>query len=283
MSTVAKILVVLNLVLAAAFLASAAAFLGHQDHWSAKHASLTKDLERVTQEKDARIKEQGDQIGRLTRQASEADAARTSAEATAQALRAENTLVVEAHKNATANLASATRSLEAAQETIQANQGLISTLQEARQKLTEQVQTANDAKDAAVRQANQTEVAKENLQREKDALTAELTQIRQELQSARFENEAIRRSSTGAEGVPTEQPPTISGRVMAADNAANVVVISLGEEDKVRAGFRYIVARGDQYVATVEVTKVEAKKSAARSLKDLEKSPPRVGDTVIPR
>jgi hypothetical protein len=282
MSTVAKILVVLNLVLAAAFLASAAAFLGYQDHWSAKHATLEKDLARVTAEKDAKIKEQGDQMGRLSRQATEAGEARSAAEAKSQALQAENALLAEAHKTATANLASATRSLEAAQVTIQANQQMINTLQDARQKATEQVQVANDAKDAAVRQANQTEVAKENLQREKDALVAENADLQKQLQSARFENAALR-SSPGAEGVPTEQPPTLSGRVMAADEAANVVVISLGEEDGVRVGFRYLVARGDQYVATLEVTKVEAKKSAAKSLKDLQKSAPRAGDTVIPR
>jgi hypothetical protein len=283
MSTVAKILVVLNLVLAAAFMASAAAFLGYQDHWSAKHTTLKKDMDRVVAEKDAKIKEHSDQVSRVTRQIADADAARTAAEAQAAKDRAQNELLSNALKQATANLASATRSLEAAQGTIQSNLSLISTLQEARQKLTEQVTAANDAKDAAVRDTNQTRVSLENTQREKEAQGAQIEELQNKLQSTQFELEALRRSGSGGAGTPTEQPPSLSGRILAADPAANVVVISLGDEDKVRAGFRYIVARGDQYVATVEITKVEAKKSAARSLKDLEKSPPRVGDTVIPR
>jgi chromosome segregation ATPase len=240
-------------------------------------------MKRVVAEKDATIKEHTDQVARLTRQASDADQARTTAEAQAAKDRAQNELLSTAHKEATANLASATRSLAAAQVTIQSNQQLISTLQEARQKLTEQVLAANDAKDAAIRQTNQTQVAVENLQREKEAQAQQIEDIQKQLQSSRFENEARQRRGGDASDIPTDQPPSLSGRVLAADNAANVVVISLGDEDKVKIGHRYIVARGDQYIATIVVTKTEAKKSAARSLKDLQKSPPQVGDTVLPR
>jgi hypothetical protein len=282
MSTVAKILVVLNLVLAAAFMASAAAFLGYQDHWSQKHALLEKEKDRLVNEEKAKVTEATAAVARLTRQAQDADQARVTAEAQAAKDRSQNELLANQVKLTTANLASATRSLEAAQGTIQSNLTLIGTLQEARQKLTEQVGAANDAKDAAVRDTNQTRVALENLQREKEATGTQIDELTKQLQSAQFRLDAMQRSGVGTD-VPTEQPPSLSGRILAADNAANVVVISLGDEDKVKAGFRYIVARGDGYVATIEITKVEAKKSAARSLKDLEKSPPRVGDTVIPR
>ena len=40
MSTLAKVFVVLNLLLAVAFLGAAAAFLGHSDNWKAKHDKL---------------------------------------------------------------------------------------------------------------------------------------------------------------------------------------------------------------------------------------------------
>ena len=50
MSTVAKILVVLNLVLAVAFLASASSYLGNQDTWHNKYNDVVKakDLEIKT-------------------------------------------------------------------------------------------------------------------------------------------------------------------------------------------------------------------------------------------
>ena len=77
--------------------------------------------------------------------------------------------------------------------------------------------------------------------------------------------------------------PSQQGRVLAADGGANVVVISLGAEDGVKEGFEYRVSRGSNYVGRIRITNVESKKSAGRSIMDLQKSPIQPGDLITSR
>jgi hypothetical protein len=77
--------------------------------------------------------------------------------------------------------------------------------------------------------------------------------------------------------------PAHEGQVLSADSAANVAVISLGSEDGVRPGFKYTVSRGSQYVAMIEITDVQAKQAAGRSVKSLQKSAIQKGDRVMSR
>ena len=45
-----------------------------------------------------------------------------------------------------------------------------------------------------------------------------------------------------------------------------------------KAGYRYTISRGSQYVAQIEITTAEAKQSAGRILKATQKGPVRPGD-----
>ena len=54
-------------------------------------------------------------------------------------------------------------------------------------------------------------------------------------------------------GMDVAAQPMHSGRVLAANNNDNVYVISLGEEDGVKPGFRYTVSRGARYIATIQI------------------------------
>jgi hypothetical protein len=282
MSTVAKVLIVLNLVLAAAFLASAAAFLGYQDHWKAKNEATTKQWQTEVGDLKAQLKTANDKTAEVTRQANEAIADAGAAKKQAADDRAQNDMLREHTKQISGSLTSLTRANEAMQATLSANQALISSLQEARQRLTEAVNAANDAKDAAIRQLNALQVANDSQAKEKEELLQKLGEISKQLQHAEAEVAAFRAKFPGSD-VAAEQPPTDTGRVLAVDSGTNVVIVSLGAEDHLKPGFRYIVSRGADYVGTIEITNVEAKKSAARSLRDLQKSPIQIGDMIMPR
>ena len=82
-------------------------------------------------------------------------------------------------------------------------------------------------------------------------------------------------------GFIASNQPAHSGRILASDNDANVYVISLGEEDGVKAGFQYIVSRGSDYIATIQITDVQAKQSAGRAIKSLSKGAINRGDKVM--
>ena len=90
----------------------------------------------------------------------------------------------------------------------------------------------------------------------------------------------IARRPYGIDDDPLDQPDH-AGEVLLVDAAANVTVISLGLEDGVRVGYRYVVSRGASYVALLEITDVQAKESAGRSIMSLQRSDIKVGDRVM--
>ncbi len=77
---------------------------------------------------------------------------------------------------------------------------------------------------------------------------------------------------------PGTDQPMQTARVLAADNDANIVVINLGADDGVKTGYRFTISRGSTYVSQIEITHVEAKQSAGRTITVLRKSPVREGD-----
>ena len=282
MNTVAKILIVVNLVLAGAFLASAGNFLGQMDHWKNKYDVETADLQDQIDQKqiviDQKIKENANLITQSNEMQGQLDAAKKEA----SEVRAQNDLLKEAHNQASTQLTQATAALEKAQDTIQSNRALIDALQGERAKNSEALRVAQDAKEAAVRNLAEKEQQFENLMAQKQALEAQLEDTKNQLRSAQLTAETAVSKAGGSGDVPMDQPAH-DGQILAVDTAANVAIISLGAEDGVRPGFRYTVSRGSQYIGMVEITDVQAKQSAGRSIKSLQKVDIQRGDRVMSR
>jgi peptidoglycan hydrolase CwlO-like protein len=276
MSTVAKILVVLNFFLAVAFLASAASFVRNQDHWRAKHLEDMARKQAELNQANNRLKEKEADYERVSGQVVQANEERSKAQAAASELRQQNELLKTQIDSLGASLTAATRAGEVAQGTIGNLQGLVSSLQGERQVLTQSLAAATEQKDAAIRQVNQLRDSLHNETQSRVALEGQLTEVHERTRRLEFEVEAAR---TKLGDLPTSQPAH-QGRVLAADNDANVVVISLGAEDGVERGYVYTVSRGTSFVGKLHITDVEAKKSAGRLDRTLQKSPVRAGDAV---
>jgi len=75
--------------------------------------------------------------------------------------------------------------------------------------------------------------------------------------------------------------PILEGRVLAADNGADVVVISRGSEDGVRVGSRYTISRGVEYITLIEIIDLEDHKAAGRSVRGLRRKDVVPGDRVM--
>lgn len=118
----------------------------------------------------------------------------------------------------------------------------------------------------------------------------ELAQAQRTIAALEAERDAPRRTALHPGGlrmvrdgvVPVEQP-VHDGQILSVDSSANAAVISLGSVDGVQFGFRYTVSRGSLYVATIEITDVQTKVSAGRSIKSLSKLDIQVGDQVMSR
>jgi hypothetical protein len=278
MSTAAKVLVVLNLVLAVAFLASAGTYLGYQDHWRGRFTTETASLRNEISVRDEQLEASRSQVQSLTGQITSALAGKAAAEQQAQAARTQNEMLWGQNNTQAAALRTATETIEAMKTTIENTRTLVTTLQNERQQLAEALRAANDAKDARVRQLNALQVQYENLMREKEALEGRLSDTQQSLERVRFEVESLR---SGAD-VPTAQPGH-QGRVLAADNDMGIVIISLGSEDGVRTGFVYRVQRGNRFIGRIEITDVQARKASGRVDRTLSTGPIQTGDVVMTR
>jgi hypothetical protein len=281
MSTVAKVFVVLNLVLAVAFLGAAATFLGYVDSYR-NQLDVEKTAHQTTRDTTSKlISERDTKISTLTNQLAQANEEKGAAirmdERTTQAY----TNLQTAYATTAASLTRATASLTVAQDTIKNLTALKDELQANARTMAEALRVANDERGAAVKAANQAQLDLENEQDRARQLEQNLASC--EDARARLEFAARARAAGGGTGGPGEPQPPQQGKVTAADPRANIVVISLGSEDGVKAGYRYVVSRGADYVGTVEVTSTEAKQSAARSLRDLQKSEIRTGDDVMSR
>jgi hypothetical protein len=281
MSTVAKVFVVLNLVLAVAFLGAAATFLGYVDSYrnqldveKTAHQTTRTANEKIISDRDA-------EIATLRNQLTAANQAKDLAIQTDARTGAAYQSLQTDYATTAASLARATAALTVAQDTIKNLTALKDELQASARTMAEALRVANDERGAAIKAANQAQLDLENEQ----ARARELEQKLATCEDARSRLEFAERSRAagGGTGGPGEPQPPQQGKVTAADGRANIVVISIGSEDGVKAGYRYVVSRGNSYVGTIEVTSTEAKQSAARSLRDLQKSEIRSGDDVMSR
>jgi hypothetical protein len=282
MSTVAKILIVVNLVLAGAFLASASVFLSHQDQWMQKHDavrdSLTVALDRE-KEKGARLTTQN---ATLTQQFQGVQEQLSTAQADATQFRTQNDVLKTALEHQSTQLTAATDALKEAQRTNSSSQALINQLQTERTALSEGRRAALEQKDAVTRQLNQKEVQMESLMGEKQALEARVEELSNDLRSAEIALASVQSKVGPGMDVALDQPAH-TGRVLDVDQRLGIAVISLGEEDGVKPGYRYTVSRGSNFVSVIEITDVSARQSAGRTIQGLQKSPPQRGDTVMSR
>jgi hypothetical protein len=280
MSNVAKFLIILNLILAGAFLGAASNFLGQKDHVQARLESAVREWQDKHTASDTELKVTRDTLNKTGAENSDLKARMSAAEARAQATASENQNLVSANNSQGEALNRATAALEAQNNVITANDATIKGLQEERTTL---VQSRDAEKDARVK----AEAVQAQLQRQLDdevaahkAAMAQLGTANANIQQLEAELMAYR-TKYGQEG--TVQPPMPPGKVLAVDNAVGLVVLSLGAEDGVKNGFEYIVSRGNQYVATVKVTDAQAKKSTGMLVAGMQKSPVNAGDTVSNR
>ncbi len=279
MSTVAKVFVVLNLLLAVAVLGAAAAFLGHSDNWKARHDALKTTSDASITKLNADIADQKRANTDLTVQVAAANTAKDKAIAAEQAITEAYGQLKKGYDESNASYLTATRSLNTSSNTIAEMRKLIDELWKERDALKDKLSQANDAMTAAIQGENKANNALEAATTQLNDTLAKLATTEGELQRKTFQLESIIRANPGI-GTGTEQPSQ-TGKVLLSDNQANIVVISLGSEDGVKNGFRYTISRGATYVATIEITNVMAKSAAGRVLNGLSKSPVQPGDDLM--
>jgi hypothetical protein len=261
MSTGAKVFVVLNFLLAALFLGSASALLGHSDHWKARHTNDTVKLTADLNTEKNKSKSLEIELSKAQSDKNASDQAAAERKREAETLQTQNATLKEKFDSLLAAHAAATRALQIAQNTIDNVQKLVGVLQDSRKTDIDNLTKALAEKNEAVKMQNALEAnLGDATQQLKDAL-AKLATTQTELQRATFELENYRKTYPGGPG--TEQPWQV-GKVLTADATNNIVVVSIGAEDGVKVGYRYAVSRGNQFIATITIMSTQAKMAAGK-------------------
>jgi chromosome segregation ATPase len=279
MSTVAKIFVILNFVLAAVLLGSAAAELGHEDNWKVRHDKTLAEKDGEIANVTKLLNEERGNVKTLQANLNQAGDERNQAREKADALQTAYEQIKKSYDELNASLANQSKALQIAQNTIQEGRKLVDQLQQERQVLTDNLSKASEERVAAVKMQNQLELNLEQLTAQLQDTQAKLATADGDLKGTRFRLESILRSNPGID--QGAEQPAQTAKVLAADNAANIVVVSLGAEDGVKEGFRYTLSRGNQYVATIQITNVQAKQSAGKVMTGMSKMPVAAGDDAM--
>lgn len=281
MSVIAKILIVLNLIFAVVFLGASATFLGQQESWKQKHDALktatTAEIADLTAQRDGMQRTARDQ----ETLASQRQAQITELQGIAQAKEADYTQITERYSTL---LGQYERLSQTYRDAVALNESL-----------TQQKNTLINEKDAAL-------TAKREAIEKQNAAETEQKRLEGELESAQMDNAELAKRMTALADQHESQtvlleayvekfgsladvmvPPTIKARVTAVDNDLNIVMLSVGRDDKVKVGFAFTVYRGSEYIGKVIIDKVEADYASGYSVKELEQGAIQVGDEATTR
>lgn len=278
MSAIAKILIVLNLLLAVAFLGAAATFLGQQENWKLKHEQLT---ERTTTEiqglNDALASARNDQ--RTAEQnASQAQADLKAVRDRFEQKESDYTTLSKSHNELIAKYDTLSKTY---QDIVNQNK----TLQQEKNALIDDKDAALTAKRAAIEAQNNAETEQKRLEGELADVRGQLAELNKKMMAMADENESLTiQLQAYQERYPALTdlvvPPKIDAQVTGVDNDLNIVLLSVGRDDQVKPGYSFTVYRGNEYVGKIMIDKVEKDYASGYSVKELQKHPIEVGDTA---
>lgn len=254
MSTIGKIFVVLNLVLAAAFVGWAYSAVSTSGEWKTKHQTLADASAKEKQTLDAELTKVRAELGLAQREYQSAKSAQDENKRAADRLQADKT-----------ELASNNASLQAAVTGIQTTLGEITASRDTAQANAAKALAAQNAAETARRAAEQAQEAAEkamaDAQSELRSAQAQIASLEKEKTKLVNESGSLRTSLdtivkvTGADPKDFEDVPKIDGAVLGVDRSIpeGLVAINAGSTQGVRRGYTFSIYDGARYKGEVKV------------------------------
>lgn len=281
MSMFAKIMVIVNLILAVVFLAAAGTLHSATESWKAKHVSLEKAKAEMEAAKDKNIADREAANKSLTDNNTSLRERAASAEANQKTL---------ADSNANLNTALNAARAQAEAQTTNINEltKTVTDLNNTNQTLRNDLATAQAEKK---QREDESATLREAVARE----TARAENAEKSLAAAEASNKALNdnldRVSTELAAYKKTYPPlgnsvtmkAVNGVISASDAKADVHILNVGSKDGVEIGYEFVIFRGNNYVATVVVDSVQANLCSARVKAGSKKSDIQAGDSAATR
>ncbi len=275
MTTFAKIFVVVNLVFALAVFGAAAALLGAQDNYKERLEAYKVNFETFQAKASADKKNLEDRLVSQRQNASDAEAERKRAES----LASERLSTVEEARKLAAALASANEKFSEQLNTLAATadkrQAQLEKLSGDAAKADQQYMDAKNQLQTRIAEVQRLADELAKTMGERDAVITDGQNLVKRMRDLEFEVKAYRTKY----GSLTPGSNAAEGLVLQVKGS--LVLISVGSNDGVRIGDDLHVARGEKYVGTIRITKVEKDASVGRTT-DVQGSgfPPAANDRV---
>lgn len=278
MSLFAKIMVLVNLILAVMFLSAAGTFLGATDNWKTKHeqavASATQEREALTAQKN-QAQSDADSANERLGEVERENAGLSSALNTLQTSNEQLNGTVQSLQENLATLTTAQADLQNQNES-QAND--ISRLQGEVAAAKADASSARDEQETLRGELATTQQALADAEDQLAAQEAANTALAERLDAANT-TVALYRNEVGPLGDVVAMKP-VDGVVQAVDAEMDIVVISVGSKDGVKVGYEFTVYRGDDYVSKIVIDKVYDNYAAGSTKANMGKKAIQAGDKV---
>jgi SMC interacting uncharacterized protein involved in chromosome segregation len=281
MSVVAKILIVLNLVLAVAFLSGAASFLGQKENYKKQLAELKEatdqEIATLTDQRDANEQRYRVQLQEANNHKNDRDTAISKfeqAEADMQQFQENYNRLQADHKRLS--------------ETYKQALSINDQLRNDKNNLINEKDAALTEKREAIEKMNSAETEQKRLENElansQDVIAGlekQVTAQAKEIESAGVMLQAYKdKFGTITEWIDV---PALAAKVSGVNAEHNIVILSIGRDDNVKPGYEFTIYRGNKYIGKVIVDDVQKDHCSGYSKKELQAGDIAVGDDARTR
>lgn len=263
MTTMAKIFVVVNLILAGLGFGAAAALLGAQDNYKVALEETSKKAQETQQRLANELRDKESEVRQQRARASDATAAATQAESEKTTLQNE----LNKAKEINGQLLSTNQAYSSELKTLRELLGnLTSALETMREKTVEQTNLASEwqrkFQESESENARLTQTVNQQAE-ENTTLQAARADLEKTIKEQKFWLDAYRRKY-GPIGEPRQLP---DGTVLSVKRTGvgTFVALSVGRKDGLRIGDEYHLSRADKYVGRVEVIRLTADSAFCRA------------------
>ncbi len=256
MSPIGRILIVLNLILSAAFVGWAANALGKTEKYKEDLVAAKQAHTAEVAKKDEELSKLGLDLNGVTEQQRQMREQRDMHETEANRLKTQLDDLKRAHDTLSANLTKI-------QATLGDYNNSIAQLSQQKDAAVERAHEAERARDAAVSDKDAAELAKNdaeeatrNAQRQIADLQGQSSTLEEQVGTLEARIAQIV-AQTGVDLGSVMAPPKIDAYVLNVDRGLKLVILNKGKKDNVKEGYTFDVYRGSQYKGQVRIQDVQ--------------------------
>lgn len=281
MSLFAKIMVVVNLILAVVFLAAAGTLLGAAEDYKKKYEDQLRDRTAEKVALDLQITERQAQKDALQRNVAELQTQKAAVVGQLGQLTSSN----DATNDANRQLRASYEKLASAQTDLQSR---LADLNKQLDTKTSELATSEASRKEgdSKNRAQADEIArltqdKDTAEKSLAANEASMKSLTDQLDESRTTVERYTKEKGALTGSVSMKD--VKGVVQAVDNKVDIYVISVGSKDLVAPGYEFTIYRGNEYISTIVIDKVFPNYSSGTTKRGTKKRDVQAGDEAATR